>query len=410
LDRVAVLSTSPPPKGQKQLFSLLVFSIIFGVGPKIFGISALDEIALFLYICFFIKEFEYKINLVNILILYFIYVSLKGFIILESWNSIRYLLISVSIIFLINININKKNNHKDIIIKSSFLYLFVYSIIIFIQYIFDLKTAYWQDSIWSGTAYASFGCYFSIVSILILSKGRYFEYLSVYMYSVIAFLSDSRLMEILLVPIFLIILLKLFSKINKYKFPDKNISIFFIISLITYLFMSFFSFYLIWSKAGPNHPPLNSAAVSTIKDYVSSENNGRDADRKESNNVVFDLASKDLPRFIFGGGALTHQNEMRNYLTGSSRVVRPTGLPAIIFDGGILLLFIIVYLAVSSIIEILKIKNTKLFIVFGAITLPILAMIILPITNPLDMILFWLCIIPGSFPSMIATLANGECK
>lgn len=395
---------------QNTMLSLLVFSIIFGVGPKIFGISAIDEILLFLYICFFIEKIKFKKNIYNIIILYFILVCLIGAIHLGTLNSIRYLIISISIFLYININ-NYYHNVKNIFIKSSFSYLCVYLAVIIFGYTFDLQIAYWQDNIWSGTAYAAFGCYFSVISILLLSDKKYLDFFSLYIYAVISILADSRLMDLLFFPIVIVFLLKITNKKYKYSILKKNITNMIIKSIIFFLIIiNLLGIFIFLEKSSFQINLPESSLIATIKDFSSPESTERDADRTESNEAVLELARNDLSRFLFGGGSLTHQIEMRKYINSPAELIRPTGFPAVIFDGGIFLLFIIIYLAISTTIQILRIKKLHLFVIFGAVSLPIIAIGILPITNPLEMILFWLCIIPGSFPWAIANIKNGEFK
>ena len=102
---------------------------------------------------------------------------------------------------------------------------------------------------------------------------------------------------------------------------------------------------------------------------------------------------------------------MLKYVNTLTSVVRPTGLPAIIFDGGLLLLLlllIIIYLALSSIIKLINIKKIQLNILLGAASLPFLAILLLFVTNPIEMILFSLCILPSSLPLIIANAAGNE--
>jgi hypothetical protein len=387
---------------------LIVFSVIFGVGPKTFGVSILDEVGLLIGTCLLIwvGKLGYKNTKLLIAYMYILYVCIHGIINLYTFNTLRYLLIFILIFIFQFININKSKTTKNSILIAAFLYLFVYSLLPIVGSIFGLKVAYWQDNLWSGTAYAAFGCYFSVVSIILLNRIKYVEYFTLYIYIITTILTDSRLMEILILPIIIIFILSKLSNIRNinYRIIESNNVI--KLSIMIYVFISIFSISNGNNKLNFSPDTSKSAVVATLKDFISEDNVERDSDRVESNMSVLKLAHLDFNKFIFGGGILTHQLEMKNYLESPSKIVRPTGFPAIIFDGGIIFMIIIVLLGFITIYQIKNIKEIKLYVFIGSISLPFISILILPITNPVDMILFWFCIMPKSFPYIIATAAT----
>ena len=110
------------------------------------------------------------------------------------------------------------------------------------------------------------------------------------------------------------------------------------------------------------------------------------------------LLNDDKPHYIFGHGALSHQYDLSSYLpTSADGRVRPIGFTAIIFDGGLILFLLIILSAMYTMYRIIKQSltiRTPLYVLLFCLSFPGIAIFILPITNTMEMVIWWLALSP----------------
>ena len=138
---------------------------------------------------------------------------------------------------------------------------------------------------------------------------------------------------------------------------------------------------------------------ATVMDLTSDTKTDRDSDRQNNIRAVASLMTDDPFTFIFGSGLTSHQYELAAYLNKSAdNKVRPSGVPAVVFDGGIIYLLLIFICACNSMLQFLShylnniISLRSLFICLVVI---INSFLVLFITNTTDLMLWWAVILSG---------------
>lgn len=365
------------------------FGLIYGCGPKIFGIAILDEIVTIYAL--FSRLLTGKLLIVNhhwaerALIIYFLLISLTGFIHTQNINIFRYFVIVIFLLFY-----GPRTTFSiGSMIAGAKAFLVTYLIITFFGHIFDLPVAFWQESLWVGTAYAAVFSLFSAWLCILFAKNAANSSLIVSIYLLGAILADSRLQILLagaLVPAFFSNVSRDFGgKIYSKKIVS-SVALFIVTSLLVAFAVGF-------SKNADGN--IFQSVESSFLDLVTNDDNERDADRKDLIKASLNWAEDHPFKLISGTGILAHQLELKKYLPESNDgVVRPTGFPAMIVDGGIIFLFLILLNAFITFMRIMRARiptlpklSTILVLVltFGSIV----------IVNPFDAILFWLIIMPS---------------
>lgn len=365
------------------------FGLVFGCGPKFFGIAILDEIAAIYAISGRFLLGKLRLNFQHwaekALIFYFLLIALTGFIDTQNINIFRYFVIVIFLLFCsprITFSI-------DSMIAGAKAFLLTYLVISVSGNIFDLPVAFWQDALWVGTAYAAVFSLFSAWLCILFAKNVANASLIVFIYLFIAILADSRLQILLagaLVPAFCSSVQREYGgKINSKKIVSA-VKLFIVTLLLVAFSVGF-------SKSLDNN--VFKSVESSILDFVINDVDERDADRKDSNKASLNWAEDHPFQSIFGKGILTHQVEVKKYYPESrDGVVRPTGFSAMIVDGGIIFLFLMLLNAFVTFTRTKRISIPMLH-KLGAIMVLALTLGTILVVNPFDGILFWLIILPS---------------
>jgi hypothetical protein len=380
---------------------ILSFGLVYGCGPKVFGIAILDEVvaiyALFRRLLTGKLSFNNQHWIERALLIYFLIITLVGFIYTKNINTSRYLAIVIILLFhspYTTFNINS-------MIVGAQAFLASYFSIVFIGHIFDLPVAFWQESLWVGTAYAAVFSLFSAWLCILFSKNLANASLILFIYLYIAILADSRLQIILtlaLVPAILSSAQRQYRGRIKY---TKIVSIF-SLSIITLMLVNF-----TLDASGIAEGNIFQSVESTILDLTINQVDERDSDRKDSIVASLNWAHDNPFNFIFGMGILVHQVELTKYYPSSvDGVVRPSGFPAMIVDGGIIFSSLVL---LNGFVTFLRIRRSRIPLLakLSAILLLALVWASIMIVNPYDAILFWLIIMPsGILPFVLQEWAH----
>ena len=100
-----------------------------------------------------------------------------------------------------------------------------------------------------------------------------------------------------------------------------------------------------------------------------------------------------------------YQLELDNLIQTKSRV-RPTGFPAIVFDGGLIFLFLFILNYLSIIFLIFKNKLRNNYQTLLALGVPTISMLNIFITNTLEMIMWWYALSPYGLTYLILKYQN----
>ena len=376
----------------------IIFQVI-GSSLKIIGVAFLDELHIL-----FSPIYKIKITTSNLplmlLILYQIYMIIIGFAGGYGYSLVfyRYILVFISIIFLVSYY------RRFLTAKSStiftivgFGYLVIYLLIIYYQKftVFfninnDLNFFWWQDFLWVGTTYASYVIYI-IVGLTFILNNNFKVRISILSLAFFASINlDSRLSIIfitLLVPFIIFGIPKIKKKFKPIKFYENYI---FYYTFILLIILIIFNYHEIISQSFEG-------IVRTFQE-IFLEKSDRDIDRINFLRTIQYLAEDNIFNFIFGSGQTSHQFELLKYMDAESLKIRPVGLTAIVFDGGIIYLLIIILCALNSIYKIINYALFKFIPTWTAIlwvTLVINSILVLLIVNVSDLMLWWAVILSG---------------
>jgi hypothetical protein len=368
---------------------ILSFGLVYGCGPKVFGIAILDEIVAIYALFSRLLKGKLSLNkqhwIERALLIYFLFITLVGFIYNKNINTSRYFVI---VIFLLFHSPCTTFNIGSMIVGAK-AFLVSYFAIVFIGYILDLPVAFWQDSLWVGTAYAAVFSLFSAWLCILFAKNFVNAFLILFIYLFIAILADSRLQIILfvaLIPAIFSIAQRQYGRRINYR---KVVSIF-ALSIVTFILVNFTLEVSVGTEGN-----IFQSVKSTILDLSINHAVERDRDRKDSILASFNWADDHPFKFIFGMGILAHQVELTNYYPQSSDgVVRPTGFPAMIVDGGIILASLML---LNVFVTFFHIRRARIPLLAKLSAILVLALVwaSIMIVNPFDAILFWLIIMPS---------------
>ena len=170
-------------------------------------------------------------------------------------------------------------------------------------------------------------------------------------------------------------------------------------SLITFIFI-IFSLTTLFNLYSQEITTVFKSAQNTIIELTTESNTTeRDSDRQANIRAVGSLMNDDPFKFLFGSGLTSHQYELSAYLNKSADdKIRPSGVPAVVFDGGIIYLIIIFACGLNSILQFLSYYLNNLISLrslFIWIVVIINSLLVLFITNTTDLMLWWAVILSG---------------
>lgn len=369
---------------------------LFGSSLKIIQTAIWDEVHIILTSFYKKPKLVLSISYCSLLIwqAYMILLAIiEGYGFTLVWY--RYGLVFLSLFFLVNYYRKFLTQQSvNIFVIVGFGYLIFYLLIILIGKFFAFKVAWWQDWLWAGTSYTSYVIYV-IVSLIFILKNNFNIRISILgLAYLLAFLTDSRLTLIYSMLLTLFIGFGLNFKI-KHKIELKNL-----FKILIYLIITIIILINTLDYKKKITQPFRSVN-KTIYELINN-NPERDPDRIKYIKSTIKLAKNDTFKFILGSGMTSHQYEMIPYVTSSTVKIRPTGLPAVVFDGGLIYLLIIILCAGSSILKFLyyAIKNV---IPFWKVTLWVsvifTSVITLLVVNVTELMLWWAVILSGAIIS-----------
>ena len=369
------------------------FFQIIGSSLKILPAAVWDELHIFLT-SFYKKKWPTNFSL-QLLLFWQIYMILSAILngYAESITFFRYGLVFIGLILLKNYYrslISKIS--KNIIIVIGLSYLGICIALYLFGISFGLSVAWWQDTLWVGTAYSGF-VIFIILSITLLNsftQNQRLIFLALGYASGVAM--DSRLVFILITTL----LPFAFNGRRKNKKTNLFNSV---KSLITFIFI-IFSLTTLFNLYSQEITTVFKSAQNTIIELTTESNTTeRDSDRQANIRAVGSLMNDDPFKFLFGSGLTSHQYELSAYLNKSADdKIRPSGVPAVVFDGGIIYLIIIFACGLNSILQFLSYYLNNLISLrslFIWIVVIINSLLVLFITNTTDLMLWWAVILSG---------------
>ena len=371
-----------------------LFFQIIGSSLKLLPAAIWDELHIFLT-SFYKMKWPTNITLQLLLFwqIYMIFIALaNGY--GQSITFFRYGLVFVCLILL-------KNYYRSLLATFSKNFFFMIGLMYFGisigLYIFGialgLPVAWWQETLWVGTAYSAFVIYIIIAIILLnsFSINQRLIFLGLGFVSGVAM--DSRLIFILLFTL-LPFIFNGNKKSNLRKSLFSSIRSFLI---FVFIIASLSSILINYSKE--INSVFKSTRATVLDLTIETNTTDRDSDRQDNIRAVASLMTDDPFTFIFGSGLTSHQYELSGYLNKSAdNKVRPSGVPAVVFDGGIIYLLLIFICACNSMLQFLSyylnsiISLRSLLICLVVI---INSFLILFITNTTDLMLWWAVILSG---------------
>ena len=378
---------------------IAIISQVIGSSLKIIGTAFLDELHIFFTSINKIKITNSNLSIM-LLILWQIYMLIIGFVGGYGYSLVfyRYALVFISITFLVNYYrrfLNLKN--PTIFITVGFSYLVIYILTIYYPrfiFFFDKSKVWdffwWQDFFWTGTTYTSYVIYIIVGLTFILNNNLRVRISILGLAYFIVLSTDSRLGLILitsLVPFVAFGKQKMKKKLNLIKFC-KN--------FIFYLIFIILTISIIFNY----HETISENIQSVVMTFeeLFFQTNDRDYDRRNNLQSIQHLAENNIFNFILGHGLSSHQFELLKYIDQDNLKIRPVGLTAIIFDGGIIYLLIIILCALNSIYKIINYALSKFVPTWIAIlwlTLILNSILVLLIVNVSDLMLWWAVILSG---------------
>jgi len=245
--------------------------------------------------------------------------------------------------------------------------------------------------LWVGSTYASYVVYIIVGLIFIFNNNFKVRILIIFLAYFIVAKTDSRIGLFLITSLFPFIAFGLHfknnEKLNYIKFYKNCI---FYLSLFLFIILIIFNYNAIIVQSFES-------IWDTYQDIFIKHNHYRDHDRIADIKKIQKLFENNFFDFIAGTGLTSHQFELMKYENLSDRI-RPIGVVAILFDGGIIYLIIIIFCALNSIRKIINYALFKYIPAWVAIlwsTLLLNSIVILLITNVTDLMLWWAVILSG---------------
>jgi hypothetical protein len=349
--------------------------IIFGSGFKLGPIAIWDELAIIFRVCVElvsgVAHFKRSIELV--VYVYFIMHALHSVVVYTSLISLRLVPMLLALLFS-GVMVSRKDESLN---GTIILYSMIVFVIPLLGTVFGYEVGWWQDWLFAGTAYAAFSVYVLLTILVQRSNGLSIFLFGVVVMIAIAVTNDSRVSALFAMLIFTHIF-----------FASKKRRIFFVSGLVSILT---FSPFIISLALQLNLDMVNFDIIQATYSGVI-EGNDSDSDRKEQNASIINFIQDNPFRWIVGNGAYSHQVEMLRYVTpGSTGIVRPTGLPVIFFDYGLIGFVLILFLCMRSAKKLFGYGRNLLESIYLSL-MPVICLASLAITNLFDMVLFWIVI------------------
>ena len=391
------------PARRRDTLTLLALSALLGVGIKLGSVAVLDEVGLGIFFLLrWTRGRRLALRLRNpydLCLFYFGWAYLIGFVTSGNVNALRYVAIAALIMWTGDPRLLEPPSRR-LIEAASWIFIAITIAIPLVGFTRQLPIAWWQEWLWSGTAYASFGV-FVAASILVWRGGLRRFGLVVFLVFASAILNDSRttfLLSGLLAFPMLRILARPRSTVRR---PRPGI----VRALSATAAAA--AFVVVIGSRYFDHVDIEDfnrtlGALWGSVDAWAAGDPVFDSSRRDMNQTTLDLAGENVLHFVFGAGGLSHQHDMLGLvLTRSGAIVRPTGLPAVIFDGGALLFAL---MAVSTLIAAWMAFAQRTDLVGGLYlaAIPVVSFALIAVTNLLESTLFWLILKPGFVPMLFA--------
>lgn len=403
----------------KYFWFILLISTIGTAGLVISGYALIDEF--FLSIIVFVGLFLIlmrKITLKNvwrdklhalhffvfiITMIYLVMESIRGMEILEDVRMIRWIIFFILVGLLAFILAHKSFPVPDtrripfIILWSTIIYFFLYlGHGIISETLRGISRFTPQGQEWSGSAYATFPIIFAIPSIIFyLKDGHRFYRITAWLAFILIVITslyyDSRISWLIIIG---------FSILSIFKIGVRRVIIGFLLFFII-LQMFIFSSGKIASSVGKfvERRVIN---ITSIFDEKINKQTG-DPDRLALFKGSITAVKDDMTRFFFGSGFYTHRVLIAKYLgpiyqryglnpdISSKKIVRTTGLPALLIDTGIIG---IILLLINFALVLLKIITTKSSYKKIMLAVPVILFLWLFVSNVTDIVLLYFAIMP----------------
>lgn len=399
--------------------------ILLGHGFKPFGYAILDEL-----FPFFIKFSKIKINLVSIFIILIstiiFFQSVKGLMINLSDYLYKFHMIWISICLLLLTKLENIDFKNRKIFYMATAYLLINMLFIIIQQINFLLSggqlkcadlhhttpreitqelpnsqescfldyAFWQE-FWTGTAYSSLGLFISLILILSYLNKKKLKILFISIFFIIIIFQETKtglLYLVLLIP---------FILINKFQIKK---FIYFVLIMITVLcsdliltyFNNYFTEIASYDFVYIAQSSYVYGLIVELSNILSTGNFTFFLDNGRTNQIIGIkeyLVQNNFFETLLGTYSGSHRFNLINYISSdSSGILRPIGIVVLIYDWGLIFLFMYVSLVIYNLIKINLFFKHSIFknLTFSAVYLFISANPL--ITNLNDSVLFWLII------------------
>lgn len=382
--------------GYRQLLS---FGLVYGCGLKILDVPIFDEAVAGVSLVgrllsrrrlsrpAFVSELA--------MFYYMLFLSVIGVLLTSNVNVLRFVLIALFMLF--------HNSRENFAIASLICgakgFIFTYFVIVVVGSVFHLPVAFWQEGLWTGTAYAAVFCCFSAWLCVLFAKDYVSASLIVVVYLAIAVLAESRLQLLLSIVPASAFLARFRIPFTRWRFAlsssfAKALALAILCAVVAANFrdkIDVFDYVAISYKS----------AVLSLEEIVAGDKE-QDEDRKDSIRAAVDWAVDHPLQSVTGSGLLAHQEELARYYPPSSDgKVRPVGISALVVDGGGALLALLLLNAFMTVLRIQKGGGPFLLKLSSTIVL-VVAVLSMLVTNLFDAILFWLIVIPsGILPFVI---------
>jgi len=371
----------------------IVFQII-GSSLKLLPTAAWDEIHIFLTS---IQKVKWPIDIpLQLLIIWQIYMillaMLNGY--GNSLTFFRFVLVFFSLFLL-------KNYYRRLIRKVSknnflvvgYMYLLICIFLYALGEYLNLPVAWWQEWLWAGTAYSAYVIYIIVALVFLIKNNIKYRVIFITTGYAAGLLMDSRLVMILLTTLLPFIFFGLAG--IRHRLSIKKI---FNGALVALIF-SFSLYFIISNNLETVRKGLLQPYV-TIQDLVvENDASDRDADRQENLLSIVSLFNKNPLNFFIGTGLTSHQYELAGFMNKSEDGrVRPTGVPAMLFDGGFIYIFIILMCALSSSLKAANLGLNRLISPWASclwISIIMNSLVVTLVTNTTDLMLWWAVLLSG---------------
>ena len=345
----------------------------------------------------------------NLCLAYFAFVYLIGFLLSWNINALRYVAIAFLIIFSVNLKVLDTPSLRPMEWVSYLFIIFTIAMPV-IGILGGYEEAWWQDWLWSGTAYAAFGTFISASILLWYGNIRRF-FIVVFLVLASGVLNDSR--TTLLLGVTLVLpLMRVFSKDRRIIGNTRQSNLRSVITSVAALLLLLAMTYQFLDTEGVSEAwdvawRVSAVTWQTAEDLISGDTE-RDLDRSLSNQAALDLMNENIFHFLFGAGGLSHQYDLLDRgLSYSGTKVRPTGVPAVVFDGGAMLMVLMFFSAVTSSWIAFK-KTTDVCGRLFLSIIPIISFLMLFVANMLDCTLFWLVLKPGFLSKIFLSVQHHQ--